>query len=46
MPSEKPEAFAAMIEAMFPDVPKVELFARGARPGWHAWGDQVHLARA
>ena len=28
-----------MIEAYFPTLPKIELFARGkARPGWEAWG--------
>ena len=37
--SEKPAAFAEWIERMFPTVPKLEMFARGAaRPGWDAWG--------
>ena len=28
-----------MIEAYFPTLPKIELFARGkARPGWEIWG--------
>jgi len=27
-----------MIEALFPAVPKLEMFARQARPGWEAWG--------
>lgn len=26
---------------MFPNVPRVELFARKARPGWDAWGNEV-----
>ena len=31
-----------MIEAYFPTLPKIELFARGkARPGWDAWGNEV-----
>lgn len=29
-------------ETMYPDLPKLELFARGApRPGWDAWGNEV-----
>jgi N6-adenosine-specific RNA methylase IME4 len=39
--SEKPEAFAEMIEEMFPNVPAVELFARGQRLGWDAWGTEA-----
>lgn len=36
--SVKPELFYELIEAMFPTVPKLEMFARRARPGWTAWG--------
>jgi N6-adenosine-specific RNA methylase IME4 len=37
--SAKPKAFAEMIERLFPNLPKVELFRRGKpRPGWDAWG--------
>jgi N6-adenosine-specific RNA methylase IME4/ParB-like chromosome segregation protein Spo0J len=39
--SRKPEASYALIERMFPDLPKLELFARQARPGWEVWGNQV-----
>jgi N6-adenosine-specific RNA methylase IME4 len=39
--SEKPEAVYGILEAMYPDVPKVELFARGGRDGWAAWGNQA-----
>ena len=40
--SEKPEIFLEMIEAMFPHVPKIELYRRGpARPGWSAWGAEM-----
>jgi N6-adenosine-specific RNA methylase IME4 len=42
--SEKPEKFAAMIEAMFPDLARVELFARRTRAGWDAWGNEVLAA--
>ena len=40
--SRKPEAAYAMIEHMFPDLPKLELFARQARPGWEVWGNEVN----
>jgi N6-adenosine-specific RNA methylase IME4 len=39
--SVKPEGFAEMIEALFPNVPKLEMFARKPRPGWDVWGDEV-----
>jgi N6-adenosine-specific RNA methylase IME4 len=39
--SEKPDIFAAMIEEMFPTVPKLEMFARKQRPGWTCWGNEV-----
>ncbi len=36
--SAKPEVFAKMIEEYFPNLPKIELNARRARPGWDVWG--------
>ena len=39
--SEKPDAFADMIAAMFPNVPKLEMFARKNREGWDVWGNEV-----
>jgi N6-adenosine-specific RNA methylase IME4 len=39
--SKKPEYAYRMIEAMFPDAKKIELFARNTRAGWDAWGDQL-----
>jgi N6-adenosine-specific RNA methylase IME4 len=36
--SAKPDWFAEQIDRLFPGVPKLELFARAARPGWDAWG--------
>jgi N6-adenosine-specific RNA methylase IME4 len=39
--SRKPEASYRIIEAMYPDLPKLELFARQARPGWDRWGDEA-----
>lgn len=39
--SDKPIAFAEMIEKLFPNVPGVEMFARGPRLGWDAWGNEA-----
>jgi N6-adenosine-specific RNA methylase IME4/ParB-like chromosome segregation protein Spo0J len=40
--SEKPARFYELIERMYPQARKLELFARGTpRPGWAAWGNQV-----
>lgn len=39
--SQKPEHAYEMIEAMFPDVEKIELFARNTRNGWDCWGNEV-----
>ncbi len=39
--SEKPERFAELIEGYFPNVPKIELNARRARPGWDIWGAEA-----
>lgn len=36
--SEKPEIVYQMIEAYFPQLPKVELYARKRRAGWDVWG--------
>lgn len=38
--SRKPDRFYDLIEACSPG-PYPELFARGARPGWQAWGNQA-----
>jgi hypothetical protein len=43
--SRKPEEAYALIERMYPTLPRIELFARGpARPGWHAWGNEAEPA--
>jgi N6-adenosine-specific RNA methylase IME4 len=40
--SEKPAAFAEMIERYFPTTPKVEMFACGhRRDGWDHWGNEI-----
>ncbi|WP_127142864.1 Spo0J and IME4 domain-containing protein [Pelagibacterium montanilacus] len=36
--SEKPDFAHQLAEAYFPNLPKIELNARDARPGWDAWG--------
>lgn len=39
--SEKPEEVRRRIEALFGDVPRLELFARRRSPGWDVWGNEV-----
>jgi N6-adenosine-specific RNA methylase IME4 len=39
--SDKPAAFAEMIEELFPSLPAIELFAREQRLGWDAWGNEA-----
>jgi N6-adenosine-specific RNA methylase IME4 len=39
--SQKPDIFAEHIERLFPNVPKLEMFARERREGWAAWGNEV-----
>lgn len=39
--SAKPDYFAALIEKLTPGLPRIELFARGPRPGWDVWGNQA-----
>lgn len=42
--SAKPDAFAEMIEALFPTLPKVELFCRAPRAGWSVYGNEAEAA--
>jgi N6-adenosine-specific RNA methylase IME4 len=39
--SAKPEVVRSIIDRMFPEGRRVELFARTRAPGWEAWGDEV-----
>lgn len=39
--SAKPCQFYELIERMYPDLPKIELFSRSPREGWQAWGNQA-----
>ena len=44
--SRKPDEARRMIEAYFPTLPRIELFARGeARPGWDTWGLEAERPR-
>lgn len=39
--SEKPQIFADEIERLYPNVNRIELFARRKRLGWDCWGNEV-----
>lgn len=39
--SVKPQEFYQIIEQMYPEYERVELFARNQREGWAAWGNQA-----
>jgi N6-adenosine-specific RNA methylase IME4 len=39
--SVKPDEFYGVIESYFPTLKKIELFARRARDGWTAWGNEA-----
>jgi len=38
--SAKPPRVYDLVERMYPGLPRLEMFARAARPGWSAWGNQ------
>jgi N6-adenosine-specific RNA methylase IME4 len=39
--SRKPDEAYEVIERMYPDLPRIELFARARRDGWDAWGNEA-----
>jgi len=39
--SKKPDVVYDLIETMYPELPKLEIFARTERGGWSSWGNQV-----
>lgn len=42
MHSQKPSEIYGVIERMYPELPKMELFRRGVpRDGWYSWGNEV-----
>lgn len=42
--SRKPDEARDRLVQLMGDVPRIELFARTATPGWEAWGDQLEVA--
>ena len=40
--SEKPEEMRRVIERLYPNCPKIELFARSKVEGWDVWGNEIH----
>lgn len=42
--SQKPLVFRDLIEDLCGDRPRIEMFARGAKPGWDAWGLEAGFA--
>ncbi len=42
--SAKPDAFYAIVEALYPDAEKHEMFARTRRAGWHQTGLELEAA--
>lgn len=39
--SQKPDISYAIIEDLYPDARRLELFARYTRPGWDCWGEEI-----
>jgi len=39
--SRKPKHFRDFISNVYPDIPKIELFARQKVDGWDAWGNEI-----
>lgn len=39
--SQKPDIAYQIIEKLYPDTMKLELFARQKREGWHSWGNEI-----
>jgi len=39
--SEKPEEFRKLIDTLYPNGPRIELFARTAAEGWERWGNEA-----
>jgi N6-adenosine-specific RNA methylase IME4 len=39
--SKKPECAYRMIEELYPESSKIELFARNLRDGWDSWGNEI-----
>jgi len=44
--SKKPDVFYDIIETMYPNATKVELFARQPHKGWNSWGNEAETEAA
>ena len=44
--SEKPDIFAQLIEQMFANCRRLEMFARKPRAGWDVWGNEAEVDAA
>ena len=42
--SQKPQVAFDIIERLYPNTRKLEMYARTERPGWDCWGDEVPVA--
>jgi N6-adenosine-specific RNA methylase IME4 len=42
--SQKPDIAYEMIERLYPDAKRLELFARNHREGWDVWGNEVECS--
>lgn len=40
--SRKPDEAYSFMEALTPDATRLDLFSRQVRPGWVAWGNEIH----
>lgn len=40
--SKKPEIAYQIIEQLYPDLTKLEMYARNEREGWDCWGNEMH----
>ena len=44
--SEKPDVVYEEIARLYPNLSKLEMFARKPRPGWRTWGNEVEVTEA
>ena len=42
--SQKPQEFRGIIDTIYPNGPRIELFARDGFAGWDAWGNEANAA--
>lgn len=42
--SAKPHEFYELIESLYPDGNRIELFARNKRDGWESWGNEINAS--